>query len=114
MTGTIASLVPSGTDLLARADPMSRRVTWDEVAVAAPEAVLFLPCGYPLADAVAEARRIGLADRVPGAAVWALDATRLASRCTPQAVTAGARALARVLHPDVAGDPDPADAVRIA
>ena len=44
---------------------------------------------------------------------WAMDATRLFSRCTPQAVVSGARALASVMHPDRAGTPTPADAVRI-
>lgn len=104
-----------GTDVLATADPMSRRITEDQVRDASPDVVLFLPCGYGLADAVLEARQIPIADLClnVGAELWALDATRLFSRCTPQAVTAGVRALVAVLHPDLVGPPDESDAVRI-
>jgi iron complex transport system substrate-binding protein len=105
-----------GTDVLATADPMSRRATWDEIAAAAPDVVLFLPCGYTLEQAAEEADRLPFDDLVArtGAAVWALDATRLFSRCTPQSVVAGADVLARVLHPDLAGQPQASDAVRVA
>lgn len=71
----------------------SRRASWAEVAAAAPELVVYLPCGYHLDDAAREAE--GLAPlRDLGVAVWAADATRLFSRCTPDAVRGGARVLA--------------------
>ncbi|HUG83181.1 MAG TPA: hypothetical protein VMM13_01385 [Euzebya sp.] len=107
--------VGGGTDVLATADPMSRRITWEQVLAAQPDVVLFLPCGYKLDQAVAEAARLPVADLVArtGASFWVLDAARLFSRCTPQAVVAGAAVLASVLHPDRAGAPDPLDAVRI-
>lgn len=107
--------VGGGVDVLATADPMSRRITWDEVVAARPDVVLFLPCGYTLEEGAAESARLPWADVIErtAAQVWALDATRLFSRCTPQAVVAGAAALASILHPDRVGPPDPADAVRI-
>ncbi len=108
--------VAGGVDVLATADPMSRRITWEDVVTARPDVILFLPCGYTLEQAVEEARRLPLEEVVAstGAEVWALDATRLFSRCTPQAVVAGARVLAQVLHPDVAGTVSPADAAGMA
>ncbi|CAN5251916.1 cobalamin-binding protein [soil metagenome] len=101
-----------GLDVLASSDPMSRRITWPQVAEAAPDVVIFLPCGYDLDQAVAEAASLPV-DELRAAAVWAVDATRLFSRCTPQSVVAGARVMAQILHPHLVGPPDPADAVRI-
>lgn len=104
-----------GVDLLATADPMSRRVGLDAIGEADPELVLFLPCGYTLDQAEREVRNLPLVDLCAqmGAELWAFDATRLFSRCTPQAVTSGAAALACVLHPEVFGPPADADALRV-
>ncbi len=107
--------VGGGTDVLATADPMSRRITWDDVRDARPDVVVFLPCGYDLDQAVAEATDLPFADlaAATGAEVWAVDATRLFSRCTPQAVVQGARAMSGILHPDAMGAVDTADATRL-
>ena len=104
-----------GVDALANPGEASRRVTPEEVAEADPDIVLLVPCGYSLERSVDEARGLPLADlrAVREGRFWAMDATRLFSRCTPQAVVSGARALASVMHPDRAGTPAPADAVRI-
>jgi iron complex transport system substrate-binding protein len=95
--------VAGGVDVLATADPMSRRITWDEVEAAQPDVVLYLPCGYDREAAVTEAARLPFADlaTATGAQVWAFDATRLFSRCTPQAVVSGAAALAGLVNPAV-------------
>lgn len=107
--------VAGGVDALGTAGAPSRRVTWEEVAAADPDVLVFLPCGYALDAAVAEGRallRRPEAARLRAVAegrAWAVDATRLLSRCTPVAVQA-AEVLAAVLHPDVLGPPAPADA----
>jgi iron complex transport system substrate-binding protein len=107
--------VGGGDDVLATADPMSRRITWDAVVEAEPEVIVFLPCGYTLDQAVAEARTLPLPEVVAAtrAEVWAVDATRLFSRCTPQAVVFGAQVVAAILHPAAMGAPAPVDAVRV-
>ena len=48
--------VAGGDDVLGAAGEASRRVTWEEVAGSDPDVVVFLPCGYHLAPALAEAR----------------------------------------------------------
>ena len=107
-----------GTDALGLPGAPSRRVTWAEVAEADPDVVVFLPCGYHLAGAAAEGRTVLARPDVAGlravteGRTWAVDATRLLSRCTPVAGEA-ARVLASVLHPEGAGPPEPADACRI-
>lgn len=74
----------------------SARVSWEDVASAAPEVILCAPCGYPLARAVAEARP--LARRFPDARVFALDAERYLSRSGPNLATM-VEILARLFHP---------------
>jgi len=96
--------------LVGPAEP-SRRSTWDEVNAAAADIVVFMPCGYRLGPAVDEART--LLDRIHNSAVWATDASTTFSRCTPAAVSQGLHALAGMLHPEVAPEPDPMRAQRI-
>lgn len=83
--------IAGGEHLLSAAGERSRRATWDEITGAAPDVVVFMPCGYSLGQAEAEAARLPV-DAVP------VDATHLFSRCTPQSVTAALDALAEVLH----------------
>ena len=88
------------------------------VAATDPDVVVFLPCGYHLAPAIAEGEallhrpEIARLRAVAEGRVWATDATRLFSRCTPVAVAA-AGTLAAILHPDL-GPPDPLSARRLA
>jgi iron complex transport system substrate-binding protein len=74
---------------------------WSEIADAAPEVVLFMPCGYHLDGAVAEGA--ALLEQPALAAVdeiWALDANAYFSRPGPRVVD-GVELLASVLHPEV-------------
>jgi len=104
-----------GLDVLGSPGAASRRVTWGEIAEADPDVVVFLPCGYGLDAAVGEGRALLARPEVAGLRAvaegrfWAVDATRLLSRCTPVAVEA-AGVLASILHPAAAGVPDPASA----
>ena len=102
-----------GLHVLAGPGQRSRRSTWEEVRHAGPEVVVFAPCGYTLAAAEAEARRVRR-HLPPGAELWAAHATALFSRCTPEAVTAAARLLAGALHPGHAPPPEAGVAVRLA
>jgi iron complex transport system substrate-binding protein len=66
----------------------SRRSTWDEIAEADPDLIVFCPCGYDLHQATTEAK--ALAERPDVASLravregnfYAVDANRLFSRCT--------------------------------
>ncbi|MGF1466606.1 MAG: cobalamin-binding protein [Sandaracinaceae bacterium] len=84
-----------GTAALGRAGAPSRRATWPEAHASAPEVVVFLPCGYRLEEAAAEASRLEPL-RAFERPEWATDAPRLFSRCTPDAVVEGARTLAAI------------------
>jgi iron complex transport system substrate-binding protein len=97
--------VAGGTSALGAAGVRSRRTTWDEVRAAAPDVVVFMPCGYELDQAVDEALTLPW-----DGPLWATDSTHLFSRCTPQAVAGGLA----VLEAIVSGtEPDPKRATRI-
>lgn len=95
-----------GEHLLSRTGQPSRRADWAEIAAADPDLVVFIPCGYDLAAAAAEAEALcrhsplGQLRCVRDGRLWAVDAVRLFSRCTPQSVTRGAAVLAALLRGD--------------
>ncbi len=94
-----------GYDALGVAGKPSFTVTWDDVAAAAPDALVLMPCGYDLAGTQALGREL-LSDptlrQVPavvGGAVWAVDASSYFSRPGPRVVR-GVEILAALLHPE--------------
>jgi len=109
----------AGEELFAREGEPSARLSWDEVFEAAPEVLVFMPCGFDAARTVEEAR--ALADR-PGwsdlpavrkGRVWAVDANSYFSRPGPRLVE-GVEILARILHPEVFPEaPEVRDALRL-
>ncbi len=107
-----------GTNVLNERDQPSRRVTWQEVAEAAPEVVVFMPCGYYLDEAKAEAVRLfDLAQfaETPAArlgTVFAVDASSYFSRPGPRIVD-GLEVLAWNLHPEAFAEPPAGRAARI-
>lgn len=98
--------VAGGTPVLSEPGQPSRRSSWDEVAAADPDVIVFLPCGYGVEQAAADGRelaarpQIGALRAVRSARLWAVDSARLFSRLTPAVVTA-APVLASLLHPGV-------------
>jgi iron complex transport system substrate-binding protein len=78
----------------------SVRVTWAQIAAAAPQVVVFMPCGYGLQAAADEATRTLLArPELTGVeAIVAVDASAYCSRPGPRLVD-GVEILAAALHP---------------
>jgi iron complex transport system substrate-binding protein len=92
----------------------SVRVTWEQIASSAPEVVVFMPCGYDLRAAVAEASA-HLSDRqeLAGArALFAVDASAYFSRPGPRLVD-GVEILAGALHPGAVPESPPDTIERI-
>lgn len=96
--------VAGGEPVLTGPGEPSRRTDWEEIAAADPEVILFVPCGYGVEAATAEARDLVARPEVKklravrDGRLWAADARRLFSRCTPAVVTA-APLLASMCHP---------------
>jgi iron complex transport system substrate-binding protein len=94
-----------GTPVLAEKGKPSRETAWHEIRAAAPEVIVFMPCGYYLEEAEDEASTFlehpEFAD-TPAARngnVYAVDATSFFSRPGPRIVD-GLEILAWAVHPD--------------
>jgi iron complex transport system substrate-binding protein len=92
----------------------SVRVTWEQIAAAAPQVVVFMPCGYGLQAAEDEARRTLLTrPELAGAeAIVAVDANAYCSRPGPRLVD-GVEILAAALHPQQLPPPPAGTAMRL-
>jgi iron complex transport system substrate-binding protein len=89
-----------GEPVLARYGTPSVRIEWADIETAAPDVVVFMPCGYPMATAQEEGRRVVLPRpelrRVP--TIVAAYGDAFFSRPGPRVVD-GIELLAGVLHP---------------
>jgi iron complex transport system substrate-binding protein len=107
-----------GVPVLAEKGQPSREVAWHEVRSAAPEVVVFMPCGYYLEEAEEEARTFlahpEFAD-TPAARngnVFAVDATSFFSRPGPRIVD-GIEILAWAVHPEAYPEPSAGTVARL-
>lgn len=111
--------VAGGEPVLNEPGEPSRRTSWEEIAAADPHLIVFVPCGYGVEAAAAEARdlvtqpRVAELRAVRDGRLWAADARRLFSRCTPAVVTA-APLLASMFHPGQLPPVPPRRAVRVS
>jgi iron complex transport system substrate-binding protein len=110
--------IAAGQNLLTEPKQPSRKVTWRQIADAAPEVVAFMPCGYYLEEAEEEA---ALLYRVPEfrettayaeGTVYATDASSYFSRPGPRIVD-GLDILAWAIHPGEFPEPGPGVISRI-
>jgi iron complex transport system substrate-binding protein len=86
-----------GDALLAKPGERSTTVTWDAVEASNPDVVLVAPCGFGVAESVAQASDV--AKRFPNAQVWAIDGNAYVTRPGPRLIDA-IEALALVFHHD--------------
>jgi iron complex transport system substrate-binding protein len=92
-----------GEDVLGRAGELSFRVDWETILNAKPEVIVVMPCGYSLAQAEAEFRRLPLPKEwanlpaVRAGKVFVVEASGYFSRPGPR-LAAGLRILAQAIH----------------
>ncbi len=110
--------VAGGDASFGAAGEASRTTTAEEIAAYAPEVVVLAPCGFTIADTLRQLPRASLPagwselPAVRDGNVWAVDATSYFSRPGPRVID-GAEILARILHPQVFGAPEPQQASRV-
>jgi iron complex transport system substrate-binding protein len=107
-----------GSPVLSEKGQPSRETVWHEVRAAAPEVVVFMPCGYYLEEAEDEAHTFmqhpEFAD-TPAARngnVFAVDATSYFSRPGPRIVD-GLEILAWAVHPEAYPEPPDGTIARV-
>jgi len=108
-----------GICLLGEAGKKSVTATYEEIAEAAPDVLVLIPCGYYAADILRQLANTVFPESfrkipaVAGGEVWALDATAYFSRPAPRVVD-GAEILAKILHPEIFGAPSESEALRVS
>jgi iron complex transport system substrate-binding protein len=107
-----------GVSLLCDPGKPSPHVTWEQIAEAAPEVIVFSPCGYYLAEAEEEAAALydlpafAETPAARGGDVFAVDATSYFSRPGPRIVD-GLEILAWAVHPEAFPEPAADRVVRV-
>jgi iron complex transport system substrate-binding protein len=83
----------------------SVRLSWDKIAAAEPDVVVFMPCGYALEAAIREGEALlGRPELAAVEQVFAVDASSYFARPGPRLVD-GVEILATALHPDAVAPP---------
>ena len=103
-----------GQDVLGQRGKEARTISWEELAAAAPEVVVLMPCGFDVERTKAEAEALQghpVWEALPAVRrgrVYATNASAYFSRPGPRLVE-GIELLATLLHPELAPVPAPAD-----
>ena len=110
--------IAGGDAAFGKAGQRSVTTSAEEISAYAPEVIVLIPCGYYQKDILRQlpdAKLPGGWNDLPAVknnAVWATDATSYFSRPGPRVVD-GVEILARILHPEIFGEPDHSQAVRV-
>jgi iron complex transport system substrate-binding protein len=97
--------IAGGTDALGAAGEKSRVVSWEQVAAAAPDVVVAMPCGLYCDEAASQSLAYGEHLLALGAdRIHAVDAASSYSRPGPRLVD-GTELLAHILHPELVPHP---------
>jgi iron complex transport system substrate-binding protein len=110
--------IAGGDHAFGKAGQRSVTTTAEEIRDYAPESIVLIPCGYYKEDILRQLPTSRLPEgwndlpAVKDREVWATDATSYFSRPGPRVVD-GVEILARILHPEIFGAPDEAQAVRV-
>jgi len=110
--------IAGGDHAFGKAGQRSVTTTAEEIKAYSPEVIVLIPCGYYKEDILRQLPNArppeGWNDMpaVKAGEVWATDATSYFSRPGPRVVE-GAEILAKILHPELFGQPDDSEAVRL-
>ncbi len=89
-----------GVPVLAKRGGRSRPLTWDEIGAAEADVVLFMPCGFDVDHAVAQAGPLLARPELAHVRrVFAVDANSYSSRPGPRLID-GVELIAELLHPE--------------
>ncbi|MFN3330478.1 MAG: ABC transporter substrate-binding protein, partial [Pyrinomonadaceae bacterium] len=107
-----------GICLLGRKGQKSATITYQEIIKAKPSVLVLIPCGYYIADILNQLEKTYFPKdfleipAIQSDSIWLVDATSYFSRPGPRVVE-GAEILAKILHPEIFGEPTKAEALRI-
>ena len=111
--------IAGGISLLGEAGKKSVTTTYEAIAESDPETMVMIPCGYYKEDILRQLPQTVFPESwksitaIFDGNIWALDATSYFSRPGPRVVE-GAEILAKILHPEVFGEPSEREAVKVS
>jgi iron complex transport system substrate-binding protein len=107
-----------GICLLGNAGQPSRTTSYDQILSENPDVLVLIPCGYYISDTIRQIKSVRFPSSwrsmaaINSGQIWALDATSYFSRPGPRLID-GAEILAKLLHPQLFGEPSPSEALKI-
>jgi len=107
-----------GICLLGKKGQPSRTTSYDRIISEDPDVLVLIPCGYYIEDIFRQIKSVRFPASwrsmaaVCAGKIWALDATSYFSRPGPRLID-GVEILAKLLHPEIFGLPEPSKAVKI-
>ncbi len=110
--------IAGGIPLMGEAGKKSVTTTYEAIYESKPEVLVLIPCGYYIKDIVRQIPQTVFPaswrdlPAVKNRNVWALDASAYFSRPAPRVVD-GAEILAKILHPEIFGEPTAEEAIRV-
>jgi len=110
--------IAGGDHAFGKAGQRSATTNAEEIIAYSPEVIVLIPCGYYKEDILRQLPNARLPEgwndlpAVKAGEVWAMDATSYFSRPGPRVVE-GAEILAKILHPEIFGQPDSSQGVRV-
>jgi iron complex transport system substrate-binding protein len=110
--------IAGGDCLLGTAGKKSQTTTYEAILESKPEILVLIPCGYYTHDILRQLQSTKFPSdwrelpAVKNNNVWALDASAYFSRPAPRVVD-GAEVLAKIFHPQIFGEPNEKEAVRV-
>lgn len=110
--------IAGGFPLMGEAGKKSVTTTYEAIYESQPEHLVLIPCGYYIKDIVRQLEQTAFPlnwrdlPAVKNDQIWALDASAYFSRPAPRIVD-GAEILAKILHPEIFGEPTEKEAVRV-
>ncbi len=103
---------------MGKAGEKSVTTTFEEIAESKPEILVLIPCGYYKEDILRQLPHTKFPEffkEIPAFQnneIWALDATSYFSRPAPRVVD-GVEILAKIFHPEIFGEPNEREAIRV-
>jgi len=110
--------IAGGICLLGEAGEKSKATTYERIFEEQPEILVLIPCGYYTKDIVRQLEQTKFPANwrelpaVKNENVWAMDASAYFSRPAPRVVD-GTEILAKIFHPDIFGEPNNPEAMRV-
>ena len=110
--------IAGGLPLMGEAGKKSLTTTFEAIYESQPEILVLIPCGYYIADIVRQIPQTAFPANwrelpaVKNDQVWAMDASAYFSRPAPRVVD-GAEILAKIIRPEIFGEPSETEAIRV-